>query len=60
MNPAMLPKGFEYEEYMRVCFAMIDVCEAVCLLPNWTDSPGAKKSLSMQVLLDKKILITLM
>ena len=55
MNPAMLPKGFEYEEYMRVCFAMIDVCEAVCLLPNWTDSPGAKREFEYASSLDKKI-----
>lgn len=55
MNPAMLPKGFEYEEYMRVCFAMIDVCEAVCLLPNWTDSPGAKREFEYASSLSKKI-----
>ena len=43
MNPAMLPKGFEYEEYMRVCFAMIDVCDGVHFLDNWQDSEGAKR-----------------
>ena len=43
MNPATLPNGFDYEDYMKVCFAMIDVCDAVCLLPCWEQSPGAKR-----------------
>jgi len=41
LNPAILPDGFEYEEYMSICFAMIDVCEAVAFLPDYRDSPGA-------------------
>jgi len=41
MNPAVLPLGFDYEDYMRICFAMIDVCDAVYMLDNWRDSPGA-------------------
>jgi hypothetical protein len=41
MNPAILPYGFEHYEYMKICFSMIDVCEAVCLLNNWHESKGA-------------------
>jgi len=41
MNPAVLPDGFEHQEYMRVCFSMIDVCDAVYFLSNWQDSIGA-------------------
>ena len=41
MNPAVLPLGFDYEDYMKICFAMIDVCDAVYMLDNWQDSPGA-------------------
>lgn len=41
MNPAVMPDGFEYEEYMKICFTMIDICQAVCLLPDWRESPGA-------------------
>lgn len=41
MNPTCLPLGFDYEDYMRICFAMIDVCDAVYMLNNWEDSPGA-------------------
>ena len=41
MNPAELPEGFSQEDYMHICFAMIDVCDAVFLLSNWKDSKGA-------------------
>ena len=43
MNPAELPSGFDYEDYMKVCFAMIDVCDGVHFLSNWQDSEGAKR-----------------
>ena len=43
MNPAILPPGFDYEDYMRICFAMIDVCDAVYFLADWRDSPGATR-----------------
>jgi len=41
MNPAVLPAGFEWDEYMHICFAMIDVCEALFMIGNWVDSVGA-------------------
>lgn len=41
MNPAILPEGFEWHEYMRICFAMIDACDIVYFLPNWKESKGA-------------------
>jgi hypothetical protein len=41
MSPTCLPCGFAYEDYMHVCFAMIDVCDCVYLMHNWQDSPGA-------------------
>ena len=48
MSPAVMPAcfhGFEYEDYMHVCIAMMWVCrEGVCfMLPNWKDSPGAMR-----------------
>lgn len=42
MNPAVLPSGFEHHEYMKICFSMIDVCEAVYFLEDWHTSKGAK------------------
>lgn len=41
LNPATLPDGFTWEEYMHVAGAMLDVCKAACFLPDWTDSAGA-------------------
>ena len=41
MNPAILPIGFSWDEYMHVCYAMIDVCDAVYMLNNWRSSRGA-------------------
>ena len=42
LNPALLPPaGFEYAAYMRMSRAMLDECEAICLLPDWTESAGA-------------------
>lgn len=43
MNPAILPSsGFEHDEYLKVTLAMMSVCEAVCLLPDWINSEGAQ------------------
>jgi len=46
MNPAVLPyPGFEHHEYMHVCKAMIDICDIVVMMDNWTESEGAKQEL---------------
>jgi len=41
LNPAILPEGFEYNEYMHICYAMIDVCDAILLFGDWENSKGA-------------------
>lgn len=41
LNPANLPEGLKPEEYMRICFAMIDMAAAVCFLPGYEESKGA-------------------
>jgi hypothetical protein len=42
MNPAVLGEGFEYQAYMPICLAMLEVCDTVYMLNNWKDSKGAK------------------
>jgi hypothetical protein len=42
MSPAILPGGFTQADYMRICLAMIDVCECIYFLDNWLDSEGAR------------------
>ena len=41
LNPAVLPEGLTKGEYMRICFAMIDVADEVVFLSGWQDSEGA-------------------
>ena len=42
LNPAVLPEGMNPADYMRVCFAMIDIADAVAFLPDWYYSRGAR------------------
>ena len=41
LNPATLPEGREPKDYMRICFAMIDVADVVVFLPDYINSDGA-------------------
>jgi len=41
LNPANQPQGLSYEAYIRMSRAMQDECQAVCFLPDWTESNGA-------------------
>ena len=42
LNPAELPEGMAQADYMRICFAMIDVADAVVFLPDTAESAGAR------------------
>jgi len=42
LNPAILPDGLSVADYMRICFAMIDVADVVVFLPDWRLSGGAQ------------------
>ena len=42
MNPAILPAGFEWGEYMAICLQMQSVCDGTLFLPDWKDSQGAR------------------
>lgn len=55
LSPAVLPEGFEYSAYMRMTAAMLSECEAVCFLPGWEDSPGARAELRQAVKEEKYI-----
>ena len=47
MSPAVLAlnEGFEHSDYMHICYAMIDVCDAVYMQKDWRESKGAKMEL---------------
>lgn len=42
LNPADLPEGMRPADYMKICFAMIDVADVVAFLPDWDQSRGAR------------------
>lgn len=42
LNPARLPEGLEYEQYMFLDFALVDASDLVVMLPDWRRSKGAK------------------
>lgn len=45
INPAKvnanLPTDFSHEDYMHVCFSMLDKCAAIYMLTGWQHSKGA-------------------
>ena len=43
LNPAILPLGMAYSDYMTICRAMIDRCDAVVLAPGWEQSAGSRQ-----------------
>ena len=49
VNPAkvnaQLPEDTTYEEYMKMCFCMLDMCEAIYMLKGWRKSCGANREL---------------
>lgn len=42
MNPATVSEGFSYEDYMKICRAMLEVCDAIFMMPGWAKSEGAR------------------
>ena len=49
INPALvnshLPKNTSYDEYMRMSFCMLDMCDVIYMLKGHTKSNGAKMEL---------------
>lgn len=47
INPAKtnatLPKSTTYEQYMDMSMLMLSMCDAIYMLNNWKDSPGANR-----------------
>ena len=56
LHGARLPgKGFTWDQYMRITWAMLEECEAVCMLPDWKESRGAAYEYGQAVAQDKEI-----
>ncbi|HDN7458586.1 TPA: DUF4406 domain-containing protein [Salmonella enterica subsp. enterica serovar Eastbourne] len=41
LNPALLPDGLTYGQYIRIGKAMLECADTIYLLEGWQDSPGA-------------------
>jgi hypothetical protein len=41
ISPTCLPDGLAWVDYMHVCYALIDIADAVYFLADWQDSRGA-------------------
>ena len=55
LNPSMLPLGLDYDDYMHIDFAMIDVADAVYFLKDYKSSNGAMKEWHYAMLVNKEI-----
>ena len=56
LNPAVLPDGLEYAAYMAIDEQLLRAADAVCLLPDWKQSPGARQERALARRLGKQIL----
>lgn len=60
INPALvnsfLPKSTTYEEYMKMSFCMLDMCEAIYMLKGWEKSCGANRELGYALAKDMIIM----
>lgn len=56
--PCVLPDypDVPHEDYLHICYAMIDICEAVYMLSDWQQSIGARKELQYAADHQKEIL----
>lgn len=47
INPAELPDGWTYQEYMAHCILMVQRAQMIIPLTDWHTSPGAKVEVSL-------------
>ena len=60
INPAkvnaQLPEDTSYEEYMKMFFCMIDMCEAIFMIQGWSKSCGSNRELGYAMAKDMIIM----
>ena len=56
LNPASLPDGLTYDQYMSIDLAMVTAADMVVLLPGHETSKGSKAERSLAESLMKKVL----
>lgn len=53
LNPATLPEDLTHEQAMPICMAMLQTADAILLLPDWSESKGARAEKAYADLLGK-------
>lgn len=60
INPAhanaYMPKDTTYEEYMKVSFCLLDMCEVIYMMNGWERSCGANREYGYALAKDKMIM----
>ena len=59
VNPAkvnaQLPEDTTYEEYMKMCFCMLDMCDEIFMLKGFEKSCGANRELGYAIAKKKTV-----
>lgn len=56
LTPLFLDVELNYEDYMTIDFAMIQVAEAIYMMKGWTNSDGAMREYMYAAALKKEII----
>lgn len=60
VNPAAvnsaLPSDTSYEEYTKMAFTMLDMCDSIYMLSGWDKSCGANREYSYALAKDKTVI----
>ena len=60
INPAQLDeistKELSYEQYMQICYRLIDISDIIFMVSGWQSSKGANAELSYAKSLGKKVM----
>ena len=56
LNPCVFPLGLSHDEYMHMCYAMIDVSDSVYFLKGWDDSVGSQAEMKYAIEHGKQVM----
>ena len=56
INPAVLPSGLKWADYLRITKEMLQCADVVYVLPCWANSKGVLEELEVARKLDKEII----
>lgn len=56
INPATLPLGMKHDQYMKICFAMVEVCDVLVWLPGCDKSLGSTMEMEYAQSIGKRIM----